>query len=96
MDAFGWTWEYIDEEMTLPRYRAITERWKTFPPLSVTAAAIARGLGIMKPAAQKPSPEGGNTADQRQALFDMLGVSGSGFKQERPQWLQEAEATTST
>ena len=29
----GWTWEYVDEHMTLPRYFALGEYWEQWPPL---------------------------------------------------------------
>ncbi len=72
IDAFGWTWEYIDEEMTLPRYQAICDHWARVPPLAVSAAGIAQYLGAIKsqqPAAKQPEER----ADNRQALLDMFG-----------------------
>ena len=43
----GWTWEYVDEEMTLPRCDAFIGLWKVAPPVSVTLHVIAKGLGVM-------------------------------------------------
>jgi len=31
--GFGWTWEYVDEFMTLPRLRGILHYWAKQPPL---------------------------------------------------------------
>ena len=39
MSAFGWTWEYIDDHMTLPRYYEISEQWAAWPPLHLAVLA---------------------------------------------------------
>lgn len=76
--------------MTLPRYEAICDHWERIPPLSVSASVIAQSLGASKPKAkaqkggQKPQAQG-NSVNDRQALFDMLG--GAGFSTEKPEWL---------
>ena len=31
--GFGWTWEYVDEFMTLPRLNGILKYWGKQPPL---------------------------------------------------------------
>jgi hypothetical protein len=36
--ATGWTWEYIDEFLTLPRLNALQKHWAKYPPVDVTAA----------------------------------------------------------
>jgi hypothetical protein len=38
MTTFGWTWEYVDDEMTLPRLHAIFRQWKRFPPVHIMVA----------------------------------------------------------
>jgi hypothetical protein len=42
----GWTWEYIDACMTLPRLYAMHESWQTIPPPAIQLARIATFLGI--------------------------------------------------
>jgi len=74
IEAFGWSWEYIDEEMTLPRMEAITKRWEVVPPLSVSIASIASALGVKRE--PKKAPE--QSMDELVAL--MGGVS------RRPEW----------
>jgi len=37
----GWTWEYIAENMTMPRFNAILRHWKRFPPVHVMVAGLA-------------------------------------------------------
>jgi hypothetical protein len=39
--ATGWTWEYIDEFLTLPRLNALFEHWAEYPPVHITAALFA-------------------------------------------------------
>jgi hypothetical protein len=50
MTCFGWSWEYIDEQMTLPRLRAIWKQWNRFPPLHMMVGAYF-GYGKEKKAA---------------------------------------------
>jgi hypothetical protein len=37
--AFGWSWEYVDDQMTLPRLEIIWRQWKRFPPLHMMVGA---------------------------------------------------------
>lgn len=41
----GWTWEYVDEEMTIPRIMGFRAVWKQTPPLRVALAALLKGFG---------------------------------------------------
>lgn len=43
--ATGWTFEYIDEYMTLPRLQGFAEYWKEAPPVNELAAAYIRAMG---------------------------------------------------
>ena len=45
----GWTWDYIDEEMTLPRSDGFLELWKQTPPLRTQISAICVMLGMPAP-----------------------------------------------
>ena len=86
IDAFGWTWEYIDEEMTLPRYEAICDHWQRVPPVAVSASAIAQYLGAIKlDPAPKRKAEPAKEQDMA-ALFEMFGASG--FSTSKPDWLR--------
>ena len=38
--TLGWTWEYIDTCMTVPRLLALTEHWQESPPLHEAFAAF--------------------------------------------------------
>jgi hypothetical protein len=52
MAAFpGWTWEYVDECMTLPRLDSLSNYWSDHPPVHKMIAAY---LGI-KPKSSKPA-----------------------------------------
>jgi hypothetical protein len=39
--ATGWTWDYVDEWLTVPRLRALNRHWAKYPPVHVTAAIFA-------------------------------------------------------
>lgn len=51
MTFTGWTWEYIDENMTLPRLYAIYRHWERRPP---THWMIAAYFGLDK---ETPKPK---------------------------------------
>lgn len=40
----GWTWDYVEDNITMPRLRALHEEWRRCPPLPIMVAAW---LGIM-------------------------------------------------
>ena len=72
--------------MTLPRYEAICAHWERVPPVSVSAAALARRYEAIAAAPKKKVAAEADRTSQRQALFDMLG--GAGFSAEKPEWLR--------
>lgn len=80
MDAFGWSWEYIDEEMTLPRMAAISKHWEQVPPVSITLAGIAAALGVKKP----------EKANVQQDMSALMGELGGMLKGGKPEWLTES------
>ena len=41
----GWTWDYVENHMTVPRLKAMHEEWQRNPPLPLM---IATYLGIRK------------------------------------------------
>ncbi|MGB8422178.1 hypothetical protein [Paraburkholderia sp.] len=51
MTTFGWSWEYVDEQMTLPRLHAVWKQWKRFPPIHKMVAVY---LGMGKPDDEVP------------------------------------------
>ena len=71
--------------MTLPRLEAISKRWDEIPPLSVSVAAIAYGLGM-----EKPDGSSKAKSDKLQTLVDSMGATGLGSG--IPEWLKEARA----
>lgn len=40
MTITGWSWEYIDEYMTIPRLEKMTEYWSENPPVHILLASI--------------------------------------------------------
>ncbi len=68
----GWTWEYIDDHMTIPRMTAINKYQSSHPPIHVMIAAY---LGIKTDAS---SSEGGSFGvaegynEDGQSLFDLF------------------------
>lgn len=79
IDAFGWTWEYIDEEMTLPRLEVIVTRWDLVPPLSVSCSQMASYFGVSKPRSKKAKAKGSKVKQDLGALVSMFGGGAAGF-----------------
>jgi len=69
----GWTWEYIDDFMTIPRIKDMSAYWQDNPPLHQMVASY---FGIDR----KPKTE--------PTLADFEGLVGSGFSSEKPEWLK--------
>lgn len=40
MLAYGWTWDYIDECMTVPRWNGIQQQWEYAPPVHMMLAGF--------------------------------------------------------
>jgi hypothetical protein len=70
--CFGWTWEYIDEFVTLPRLKEITAYQKKHPALHELVAAFM-GVGTKKGPKQVDAAET-NNMDQFFAEMGALGV----------------------
>jgi hypothetical protein len=70
--------------MTLPRLAAITERWSRIPPLTVSVANIAIGLGVHKPTRAGAAPaQAANDAE----MGDLIRAVG-GVTEAMPGWLK--------
>lgn len=69
MTTFGWSWEYVDEEMTLPRLYAIWKQWKRSPPMHVMIAAY---LGHLKPEADSTNQPTGPLDSMFDAMSGQL------------------------
>lgn len=69
----GWTWEYIDANMTIPRLKEITAYQKQNPPTHVMIAAY---LGI---GAEESGTAGSSGYDENgQSLFDLFPTTSAG------------------
>ena len=65
----GWTFDYIEESMTLPRLAELSAYWSDFPPLHLMVRAY---LGIESKAKPKPDED-----DQAKAEFFALFQNGA-------------------
>lgn len=43
----GWTWEYVDNYMTIPRWNTICKEWLKCPPVYMSAA-LSAGIDLQK------------------------------------------------
>jgi hypothetical protein len=35
----GWTWDYVEHTLTIPRLKSLHEEWRRHPPLSLLVAS---------------------------------------------------------
>lgn len=70
MTITGWSWEYIDEYMTLPRLSGMMEYWNEHPPLHILLAAF---MGVKPSRRGRPSVSNQNP-DQIMADFAAAGM----------------------
>jgi hypothetical protein len=54
--ATGWTWEYIDDHMTIPRLLGFAEYWKESPPVNESVAQVFGGESSPEPPAGEAPP----------------------------------------
>lgn len=63
----GYSFEYIDRHMTIPRLTALNAYWKVVPPMSVSVHGIALSLGVgSEDRARKAQEEGGDVSAAKQ------------------------------
>jgi len=66
----GWTWDYVETEIDIPRLLALNEYWRQYPPLQVMVAAF---MGYKAP----PKASGAvNDPAEVQQLFSMFNSTG--------------------
>lgn len=58
--ATGWTWDYLDECLTLPRLNALLKHWQSSPPVHITSALVA---GIQPAMSTRPKIKEVTNAD---------------------------------
>jgi hypothetical protein len=61
--ATGWTYEYVENEMTLPRLKEFVEYWRTSPPAHETLRIILKVLGVEENQAPASEEEGEEEGD---------------------------------
>ena len=44
--SLGLTWEEADEQLDIPRLKALVAYWRTSPPTHIAAAMIGAALGV--------------------------------------------------
>ncbi len=74
MTCFGWTWEYIDDFMTIPRLKEIAKFHKLNPPQHLLLISIARYWGITGPEDSKIEKSG--LDENGASLFDVVQQQG--------------------
>ena len=78
----GYTYEYIDDFMTLPRLNQMAAYWKENPPLHQIVAGY---LGFEKSKSTNDTEQ--NLVSQSDEL---MGLAGSfGLSSEKPEWLKK-------
>lgn len=50
----GWTWDYVAENVDIPRLTCLKDYWSQFPPLPI---AVAHYIGAAKPKERKSTDQ---------------------------------------
>jgi hypothetical protein len=45
--ATGWTWDYVEDQVTVARLRALLRHWREAPPPPILLRLIAQALGVV-------------------------------------------------
>ena len=70
----GWTWEYIDAHMDIPRLLAMNRHWRQHPPLQAMVQAY---LGIKPPTdTPRTTPAQGNSPADLEQFMQMFAAAG--------------------
>ena len=71
----GWTWDYIEDSLTLPRYYALADYWQEHPPTHLLVAAfMGYEATPKKPACGPDNP--GSLADLISSFQAIGGIVG--------------------
>lgn len=73
MAAFGWTWEYVDDNMTLPRYYEISKQWEKWPPMHL---AVLSYMGYADKDASTSSEESKHRGNNEASIADLQQLFG--------------------
>jgi hypothetical protein len=50
----GWTWDYVEDTLTIPRFLALQEYWRDCPPVHLMVAGY---LGYKRTSIRQPPKE---------------------------------------
>jgi hypothetical protein len=79
--ATGWTWDYVEGELTVPRLKALSRFWAQSPPPHMVLKALAQALGAW-PSSRAPADAETSWADLRALGADP--VSGIAIRGKAP------------
>lgn len=63
----GWSWEYIDDYMTIPRFIEMTAYWKSWPP---THQLVASFVGYKDGGGSSSKSSGGSSSKSSDGDLD--------------------------
>ena len=67
----GWTWDYVEWNIDLPRLTALNHQWQILPPIALQMARITGYLGF-----KNNVPQG--SEENNQEIESLLGTMPSG------------------
>jgi hypothetical protein len=71
----GWTWDYVEWQLDVPRLAALSAQWRQLPPPALQLARIARFLGLeVSVAASSPAAESPERPQDETDLIDLFGT----------------------
>ena len=70
--ATGWTWDYVEWQLDIPRLLALNAHWSRLPPPSLQLARIAAALGLKPDAAPATQATPAVREEQGASLMEMF------------------------
>jgi hypothetical protein len=64
----GWTWDYVADNVDIPRLTYLRDYWSQFPPLPI---AVAHYIGAAKPKAKLTSSSQEKQAEELLGMFPL-------------------------
>lgn len=74
VSATGWTWDYCEWQVDIPRLAALNRNWRRFPPPAIQLTRIAARLGIDT----QPAPAAAMTESDNQQASMLMEMFPSG------------------
>ena len=72
VSATGWTWDYVEWQLDIPRLLALNAHWSRLPPPALQLARIAAAIGLKSDAVPAAPTTPAAQEEQAGSLMEMF------------------------